>query len=123
MAGIPDTLVFDGHNDLLLDMYEKKRPFFTRHHEGHIDLPRAREGNLGGGFCAVWVPPAMKPAKTGDAQKDLEAAVAPFRDDATMPPSPELGYAQRTAMALAAILFRVEAESQGQVKVVRTAQE
>ena len=47
-----DWPVFDGHNDCLLSLYLPKegeeRSFFTRSPHGHIDLPRMREGGLGG---------------------------------------------------------------------------
>ncbi|HYQ83420.1 MAG TPA: hypothetical protein VEP28_05370, partial [Rubrobacter sp.] len=53
-------LVFDGHNDTLLNLHlpgrGKGRSFFERGKIGHIDLPRAREGNFGGGFFACYVP-------------------------------------------------------------------
>ena len=45
-TGIP---VFDGHNDTLLDLPPSNRSFFERADAGHLDLPRAREGGLGGG--------------------------------------------------------------------------
>src|SRR5215213_6756146 len=45
-TGIP---VFDGHNDTLLDLPLTGRSFFERSNQGHLDLPRAREGSLGGG--------------------------------------------------------------------------
>lgn len=50
---------FDGHNDLLLKMTlgrmsaEEVR---DGHGKGQIDLPRARQGGLGGGFFAIFVP-------------------------------------------------------------------
>ena len=34
-----------------------------------------------------------------------------------------MAYAQQTAMAMASTLFKLEAESEGQVKIVRTADE
>ena len=40
-----------------------------------------------------------------------------------LPPPLELAYAQQTAFAMSALLFRAEAESNGQLKVVRTADE
>ena len=43
-------LVFDGHNDTVLSLERTGRSFFERSDEGHIDLPRARAGGLGGGF-------------------------------------------------------------------------
>jgi membrane dipeptidase len=46
-------LVFDGHNDTLLNLHlpdrGEGRSFFGRSDLGHIDLPRAREGGFGGG--------------------------------------------------------------------------
>ena len=41
--------IFDGHNDTVLRMVETGRSFFDRANGGHLDLPRAREGGLGGG--------------------------------------------------------------------------
>ncbi|HNP70886.1 MAG TPA: dipeptidase [Kouleothrix sp.] len=110
--------IFDGHNDVLLALYEGKRgpgvTFFDRSADGHIDLPRAREGGFGGGFFAVYLPP------------DPSQPAPPEPDDATNPPLPpplSLAYAQRTTMAMTALLFQIENQSQGQVKVVRTADE
>ncbi|MFL5801334.1 MAG: dipeptidase [Roseiflexaceae bacterium] len=117
--GLP---IFDGHNDTLLSLYERERgegvTFFDRSEKGHIDLPRAREGGLAGGFFAVFVPDDEKepPADTPDE---------PVPSSYGLPlPSPlELAYAQRVVFGMAASLFRLEAASGGQVKVVRTADE
>ena len=53
--------VIIGHNDTLLSLYLPERgegrSFFTRSDKGHIDLPRAREGGMAGGFFAIFVPP------------------------------------------------------------------
>ncbi len=52
--------IFDGHNDVLQSIYlpktGKPRSFFERTAEGHIDLPRMRQGGFAGGFFAVFVP-------------------------------------------------------------------
>jgi len=53
--------VFDGHNDTLLKLEieagtPKERSFFQRTEQGHIDLPRAREGGFAGGLFAMFVP-------------------------------------------------------------------
>jgi membrane dipeptidase len=121
---VTNTLpVFDGHNDTLLHLYYTDRgggrSFFTRVDKGHIDLPRAREGDFAGGFFAVFVrpdPTVPVPAeptftKTGNG---YEMRLAPAVDPV---------YAQRTAIAVTALLFRLEAEANGQVKVVRTVDE
>lgn len=49
--------IFDGHNDTILETSLKKRDFFLKNQEGHIDLPRAKEGGMKGGFFAIWLPP------------------------------------------------------------------
>ncbi len=89
--------IFDGHNDVLLDMKESGRSFFERGSQGHLDLERAREGGLGGGFCAVYVP-------------------APAEKNGGM----SLEYARDYTIEAMARLFRLEEESKGQVRVVRT---
>ena len=61
MTVIPTLPIIIGHNDTLLHLYLQERgegrSFFTRSEKGHIDLPRAREGGMGGGFFAIFVPP------------------------------------------------------------------
>lgn len=109
MSRVP---IFDGHNDTLLKLYRQRQDggpgFFDRSDQGHIDLPRAREGGLGGGFFAVFVPSAR----------------SSNTDSPSSPPAPiELGYAQQVTLTMAAQLFRIESESGGQVKVVRTVDE
>ncbi len=119
--------VFDGHNDTLLDLYLPRRgggrDFFERGERGHIDLPRAREGGFGGGFFAVFVP--ADPDGPQPPASPLSPEYVLTDDPAKMPlPAPlELGYAQRTALGMSALLFRLEAASAGQVRVVRAADE
>ena len=48
-------VVFDGHNDTILSLLRTGRSFFDESDEGHVDLPRARRGGLGGGFFAVYI--------------------------------------------------------------------
>ena len=119
--------IFDGHNDTLLSLHLAERgggrTFLERSDQGHIDLPRAREGGLGGGFCAVFAPSEKTEPVPADPDKAAQQALAAFGDERTMPPTPDLASAQRTAIAMAADLFRIEAQSAGQVKVVRTADE
>jgi membrane dipeptidase len=119
----PDRIViFDGHNDTLLKLYRprpgQERSFFERSAHGHIDLPRARAGGLAGGFFAVYIPPP--PKEQDDPDPDLPRSGA---YEMPLPPPLELAYAQQTALGMAATLFRAEAESGGQLKVVRTAAE
>lgn len=108
--------IFDGHNDVLLALYgwPRRRSFFERGKSGHIDLPRAREGGLAGGFFAVWTPP--DPATH---RPDLHAPNDAEEDRSKLPPPVDHSYALRMAMALTATLFRLEDESEGALKVVR----
>ena len=114
--------IFDGHNDVLLALYERDRgegvTFFDRSEKGHLDLPRARAGGFGGGFFAVYVPPEEKPDHT-----DRSQFATPDGFEVPLPRPLERSYAQRVAIAVSASLFRIEAASGGQLKVVRTADE
>jgi membrane dipeptidase len=125
-TGIP---IFDGHNDTLLDLPITGRSFFERSDTGHIDLPRAREGGLGGGFFAVFIrDPEVAPEISPDADADDTTAPAArmagrYTDPAHLPPQMPLDYAQREAMRAVARLFRLEAASDGAAMVVRSARE
>jgi membrane dipeptidase len=119
-AVAPAPLVFDGHNDTILSLIKTGRSFFARSEEGHIDLPRAREGGLGGGFFAVYI---HDPAATDAAQQSgaRDAAMRLYEDERTWPEPMALDYAQSKALALLGRLLRIAEESRGQVQIVRTA--
>ena len=128
-TGIP---VFDGHNDTLLDLPLSNRSFFERADVGHLDLPRAREGGLGGGFFAVFVldPEEIEDTSTfeaEDADTDSTSRATSissrYSDPNAFPEQMDLAYAQREAMTMVARLIRLERESRGQAKIVRTARE
>src|SRR6266704_195167 len=121
---VTNTLpVFDGHNDTLLHLYYADRgggrSFFTRADKGHIDLPRGREGGFAGGFFAVFVRP--DPALPAPAEPALTKTGNGY--EVRLAPAVDPVYAQRTAIAVTALLFRLEEEANGQVKVVRTVDE
>jgi membrane dipeptidase len=123
--------ILDGHNDVLSRLLEAERAnqhsmaargepaqvrsFFERGDEGHIDLPRAREGGFAGGLFSIYVsadPQAQPPA--GPVLGETGQLKIKF-------PRPlELGYAQRTALAELGILHRLQRDSAGQLRVVRT---
>lgn len=109
--------VFDGHNDTVLELMStdpaKRRSFFTRAERGHIDLPRAQAGGLGGGLFAMYVP---SPKKMGPPPKSTSYA-------APLPDPLALDYAQQHAMRAFATLLDVERKSGGQVQITRTASE
>lgn len=114
MTAIP---VFDGHNDTVLSLQETGRSFMERSSEGHVDLPRAKEGGLAGGFFAVWAPSPEE--KYVDPQSD-DPYQSVYSSEDSMPPRVPLDHAERFALAELATLARVATKSDGQVKIVRT---
>jgi membrane dipeptidase len=91
-----DTIpIFDGHNDAVQHLAEYRaggRDFLTRSDDGHLDLPRAREGGLVGGLFAMFARPERPP-----------------EDDLT---KTETGYEVRLADPLAPIYARDRIDSQ-----------
>jgi len=121
MANYP---VFDGHNDSLFEVHYKEisggRDFFRHNAEGHIDLPRAREGGLVGGFFAVYVPAEpqyRKPKGTTDTVYTDEGYSAPMAREFSH------AYAKVEAAALISTLAQLVRDSQGAMQIVRTASE
>ena len=116
MSTIP---VIVGHQDTLLSLSLADRgggrDFFERSTIGHLDLPRAQEGGIAGGFFAVFVP---NPSHSEDPDSNLTITENGYKVRLAAPL--EHDYALRTAMAMVALLFRLEERSQGQLKVVRT---
>ena len=111
---MPEFSIFDGHNDTLLRFFQDDvtyKDFFRELDSGHIDLVRARRGGFAGGFFAVWTPNEQRIAP--DSMPDTSK---PFT-----PPAVDVEFARGVALGMSADLFRIEAESAGQVKVVRTA--
>ncbi|MEM7345335.1 MAG: dipeptidase [Chloroflexota bacterium] len=115
--------IIDGHNDTLLRLYrsskEKDFSFITGADRGHLDLPKAVQGNLGGGFFAIYTPsPAKRPQRypgtDGENSKGYELP---------LPEPLELSYAQQFTLGMAARLFQLEKEGQGRLKIVRAVSE
>jgi membrane dipeptidase len=105
--------ILDGHNDTLLklspDSGGSDDSFFVRGEGRHIDLPRAREGNFAGGLFAIFA--------GSEPPEDEDSTAAE-----SMPShSPGIDYARQVAISMMAKLFRLEAESESQLQVVRTA--
>jgi membrane dipeptidase len=114
VTGIP---IFDGHNDALLRLHlaaqrGREVSFLERGSDGHLDLPRAIEGGFAGGLFAIFVPSGKS---TGPRRRDL-----PDSYEFPQPTPPSLGHAQRAVLAMAARLFRLEAQSGGRLRVARS---
>ena len=88
--------IFDGHNDAVQHLREYRpggRDFLARSDDGHLDLPRAREGGLIGGLFAMFAKPEHPPEgdliKTGSGYEvrlagALDPAYARGRIDAQL---------------------------------------
>ncbi|WP_371674730.1 dipeptidase [Neorhizobium sp. T25_27] len=102
--------VFDGHNDILSRLMREGREgaeerFLNGQVGLHIDLPRARQGGLAGGLCAVYIPSGRGLDANGDLPRvDRQSAL-----DQTI--------------AQAALLRSIEAQSDGAFKICVSAGE
>lgn len=97
--------VFDGHNDVLLRLWQSALPapetaFLQGTGTGHLDLPRARAGGFAGGLFAVYVP---SPPGASDA-----------------PATPSQQDALATTIGIVALLARLERASRGAVRQCRS---
>lgn len=120
MSEIP---VIVGHQDTLLSLYLPERgcgrDFFVRSDQGHLDLPRAQEGNVAGGFFAVFVPKdTCQPENPDDALTITETGYRVRLADPL-----DHAYALSTAIGMVALLFRLEAQAAGKLKVIRSVSE
>lgn len=102
--------VFDGHNDLLLNLWlhyadAPAAAFFEGITHGHLDFPRMQQGGFAGGLFAIFVPPLsyvekMAPERAAQALDGLSIMWQQL-----------------------AILQQIEASSEGRAKICRSAQE
>lgn len=123
---MPLVPVLDGHNDTLTHIRnappDAARTFLDRSDRGHVDLPRAREGGLGGAFFAIFT------SSSDWDRRILPLVLADGTEVAggrSVPLAPRLPRRKALAYTLSVMsdLFRVEAEAGGSMKVVRTAAE
>jgi membrane dipeptidase len=78
-----------------------------------------REGGYAGGFFAVFVPSGEPDGRFPGAEPDSGKA----KYDLALPPALDLTHAQSITIKGMATLFRLEAQSKGQIKVIRAADE
>jgi membrane dipeptidase len=103
-------IVFDGHNDTLTR--DDADDFVAGRAGGHIDLPRARDGGLGGGIFAAFTP-----------TPDWEWSIRGARGGYEVPLAPPVDHAIAAAL-VDAVLDRLHAlEHDGHVRLVRSAED
>lgn len=123
-----NPLIIDGHNDTVLRFYGEevldlpRHSFFDRNSVGHIDLPRAREGGLGGGFFAIYTPNEMQPPdrERGFPGMDDGDESEQARYAMPLPPMVDQPKALKVTMAMFKRLLQWEAAAEGQIRIVRT---
>ncbi len=114
-------LIFDGHNDVLLKLFNMDdenahRKFLDGYEGGHLDLPRIKKGGFGGGFFAIYIPSDMD-------LKSLMAQMSEPEYDVELPEEIAFVTALPIAVAKAAILAKIERDSNGAVKICTTSAE
>lgn len=124
--------IFDGHNDTIISLAGEGfdgpggRSFYERSDKGHVDLPRARAGGLGGGFFAVLArgkAPSGDPAQSSAAPRDVASVGTGFDESGPegWPPPIPLEEAQADAVTRLGDLIRLARQSNGQAEIVTTA--
>ncbi len=105
----------DGHNDALLRLHRRAgtdavTAFLDGDAKGQLDLPKARAGGFAGGLFAIFVPSTEKKAAFNQTtSSDFGTTFEP--------PGVDIAEAQRTVFAMVSLLYRIEAQSQGRVRV------
>lgn len=119
--------IFDGHNDTVLRFFQDRttkeapRSFFERSDGGHLDLPRAQAGGLGGGFFAIFAPNKLKDKEAEFASEKSVDEHGRLTYKTPLPPPIKRPYAQQVTLAMMAQLLAWEEEGNGRIQIVRTA--
>lgn len=106
-----------GHNDVLLRLEREGDHWsFLAGGEGHMDLPRSRQGGLAGSFFAVWVPRYLdEPDPDEETVEDDEGARV-----ITMAAPLDPDYAMDRTLSMMDKLLSMEEDSDGELVVVRS---
>jgi membrane dipeptidase len=93
--------VIDGHNDALLRVWRSGESLREHGDDGHLDLPRMREGGIAAAFFAIYVP-------EDDYSSDPRESVVATDDGWEVPFDEPLGFERASSVAheLAAIADR-----------------
>ena len=114
--------IFDGHNDVLLRLHmrggaDAVTAFLQGEEKGHLDLPKAHKGGFAGGLFAIFVPsPKRKDRANGETPPQENGSVVGSDPE---PPAVDVAEAQRVVFAMASLLFRIERELNGRLRVCR----
>ena len=116
--------IIDGHNDTLTHILRPGRghgrSFFERSPIGQIDLPRAQEGNLGGGICAIFVP---QPADSPESDPYYGLTLTDNGYDMQYRSAVDHAYAREFTLTVLDLADQIASESNGRVAITRTAEQ
>jgi membrane dipeptidase len=114
--------IFDGHNDILHKIYSSADPLDSRaflvEGTGHLDYPRARQGEFWGGFFAVY---ADNLPDVPSAEERTIYSEEGFQ--VTLPPALPFPYANQAALKMIRLMKAIEKDSQGGLKIVTSGQD
>ncbi len=110
-------IIFDGHNDTILRYFrdDVDFDFLSRNATGHLDLPRAREGGMGGGFFAVFIPLTMEP-RIARLKREAAGKANKIRLGQTL----DTAYSREQAQTITAKLFRIERQTPNTFRIARS---
>ena len=110
--------IFDGHNDAaqhLAEYREGGRDFLVRSEDGHLDLPRAREGGMVGGLFAMYA--KAEHPRQGDFTPTAEGYEVRLAEPL------DAAYARRTIDAQLSALESMIARAGGNIRCATTVDE
>jgi membrane dipeptidase len=118
--------VIDGHNDTLTKIRhanaDANRSFLERADFDHLDLPRAREGGLAGGFFAIFTS-SSDWKKVQEPLVDDDGQVVSGGWSVPLPRRLDRRSAHGFTVSVISDLLRIVAQAEGQIALVRTAAE
>jgi membrane dipeptidase len=111
-------VIFDGHNDTLTHIFRPERgdgrSFFERSNSGQLDLPRAQEGGLAGGICAIFTP-------AGDGETSPKTMLPGGGYDVPYSAAIDPAHARSFTADVLDLAESIAAQSEGMVAITRTA--
>jgi len=114
--------IFDGHNDILHKIYSSSNPLDSRSFlvdgTGHLDYPRALQGEFWGGFFAVY---SDNPPEVPEAAERIIYTENGFH--VPLPPALPFEYAHRAALEMIQLMKQIEQDSLGGLQIVTSGED
>jgi membrane dipeptidase len=111
--------IFDGHNDVLLRLYQHggadaPRTFLEGVSKGQLDLPMAQQGGFAGGLFAIFAP-----SSSGANGPNAETPSQGASSGGLLAPAVDMVSAQTAVFSMVSLLLRIERESEGRIRICR----